>query len=233
MTVGVIIFSRLDSKRLPGKALLDISGRPMLGRVIDRAKSIKGVDHIIVATSSRSIDDPIVSFAKSENVEIFRGSVDNVGERALGVCDKFGLTKFARICGDRPFFAPKVISDLIDMHNESNVDITTTMFPRSYPPGLTGEVVTTLALQKAMSETKEASDVEHITSYFYRHSEKFSILNLDPPEDIDLNGLHLVVDDKTDLERVRWIASQLGDSGEVFSDLSEVVRLAREWDCLQ
>lgn len=232
MSVGVIIFSRFDSKRLPGKALLDISGRPMLGRVIDRAKCIKGVDHLIVATSSRAVDDPIVSFAMSENVEVFRGSVDNVGERALGACDKFGLTKFARICGDRPFFAPKVISDLIVMHNQVNVDITTTMFPRTYPPGLTGEIVSTLALQKAMSETKEASDIEHITSYFYRHPEEFSIHNLDSPKELDLDGLHLVVDDKTDLVRARWIASQLGDSREIFSDLSEVVRLAREWDCL-
>ena len=40
MNVGVIIFSRMDSKRLPGKALVEIGKRPMLGRVIDRANRI-------------------------------------------------------------------------------------------------------------------------------------------------------------------------------------------------
>ena len=40
MKVGAIIFSRMDSKRLPGKALVEIEGRSMLGRVIDRAKRI-------------------------------------------------------------------------------------------------------------------------------------------------------------------------------------------------
>ena len=52
----------MDSNRLPGKALIDICGRSLLGRVIDRAKNIKGAERIIVATSSRSIDNPITSF---------------------------------------------------------------------------------------------------------------------------------------------------------------------------
>ena len=50
MSRGVIIFSRMDSNRLPGKALIDICGRSLLGRVIDRAKNIKGAERIIVAT---------------------------------------------------------------------------------------------------------------------------------------------------------------------------------------
>ena len=54
--LGIIIFSRFDSQRLPGKALLDIEGRCLLGRVIDRAKLIKGTNEIIVATSNREID---------------------------------------------------------------------------------------------------------------------------------------------------------------------------------
>ncbi len=49
--IGAIIFSRYDSSRLYGKALIDIEGRSLLGRVIDRAKLIKGVSKIIVATS--------------------------------------------------------------------------------------------------------------------------------------------------------------------------------------
>ena len=63
--VGGIIFSRFDSNRLFGKALIDIEGRALLGRVIDRSKLIKGISKLIVATSERPIDNQIHEFAKT------------------------------------------------------------------------------------------------------------------------------------------------------------------------
>ena len=49
---GLIIFSRFNSKRLYGKALIDICNRPLLGRVIDIAKQLKKYP-IIVATTKK------------------------------------------------------------------------------------------------------------------------------------------------------------------------------------
>ena len=60
---------------MPGKALLDISGRCLLGRVIDRTKEIKGIKKIIVATSKHKSDDQIEAFVQKEGVDIFRGSL--------------------------------------------------------------------------------------------------------------------------------------------------------------
>ena len=50
----------------------DIEGRPLLGRVIDRTKLIRGINKIILATSNRKIDNGISDFAESEGLEIFR-----------------------------------------------------------------------------------------------------------------------------------------------------------------
>ena len=58
-TIGLIIFARLNSSRLPGKALLEISGRPLLGHVIDRAKKISKQYPLVIATSNESSDDLI------------------------------------------------------------------------------------------------------------------------------------------------------------------------------
>ncbi len=44
MKTRAVIFSRNSSTRLPGKALIDISGRCLLGRVINRTKEIKGMN---------------------------------------------------------------------------------------------------------------------------------------------------------------------------------------------
>ena len=59
MNLAIIIAARLDSSRLPGKALLDISGRPALGLLLERLRQSESGDHIIVATTDRATDDPI------------------------------------------------------------------------------------------------------------------------------------------------------------------------------
>jgi spore coat polysaccharide biosynthesis protein SpsF len=226
MSVGIIIFSRMDSNRLPGKALIDIFGRPLLGRVIDRAKHVKGADRVIVATSSRSIDNPIVSFAESESVDVYRGDVDDVAGRALEACKAFDLAKFARICGDRPFFDPELVSRLITMHNELDIDIVTTMFPRTYPPGLTTEIISTDSLELVLSKTSDLEDREHVTNYFYREPHNFKIHNVDIPKNANFDGVHLVVDNDKDLARARWIASQVKTT---HNDVDKIVSLAKEW----
>lgn len=217
----------MDSNRLPGKALIDISGRPLLGRVIDRSKNIKGIDSIIIATSTRPIDDPIVSFAESEGINFFRGSVDDVAGRALSACETFELDKFARICGDRPFFDPELVSKLMKIHNELNCDVVTTMFPRTYPPGLTTEIISTDSLAFALSKTSDPEDREHITNFFYRQPESFSIQNVDVPSNLNFDNVHLVVDNERDLRRARSIGSQIDSTN---SDMEKIIYLAKEWE---
>jgi spore coat polysaccharide biosynthesis protein SpsF len=229
MNVGAIIFSRMASQRLPGKALIEIYGRPLLGRVIDRSKMINNINHVIVATSTNPEDDEIVEFANSEGVDVFRGDSDDVAGRALSACDFFELDKFARICGDRPFFDPDLISSLINIHNDLNVDVVTTTHPRTYPPGLTGEVVSTQALRDAISMMNTSEDKEHVTSFFYRNPLNFSIKNIDSPHDMDFSGLNLCVDNTLDLSRAEWMASHLDSINNGHVDIRDIVSYAKEW----
>jgi spore coat polysaccharide biosynthesis protein SpsF len=225
--VGIIIFSRMDSNRLPGKALIDISGRVLLGRVIDRAKHIKVAGRIIVATSLRPVDDQIAYFAESEGISVYRGDVDDVAGRALEACKFFGFVKFARICGDRPFFDPKLVSNLLIMHEDLNMDIVTTMFPRTFPPGLTTEIISTDALGFALTKTDDPVDREHITNYFYKNPQKFKIHNVHIPNNSNYDNVRLVVDNEADLLRARWIGSKIQTT---HNDVNAIVSLAKEWE---
>ena len=229
MKVGAIIFSRISSNRLPGKALLDISGRTLLGRVLDRTKAIEGINEVIISTSSEKEDDLIEQFAKKEKVETYRGSLENVVERALETCSKYNLDKFARICGDRPFFDPKLVSKLIKIHNELDLDIATTTFPSSYPSGLNGEVINTRALSKVFKKINNKDDLEHLTSYFYKNSSNFSIRNISAPKNLKLNDLSLSIDTKEDLDRAIWISEKLSESND-YDNLEQLVKLALEWN---
>ena len=61
---GYIIFVRLGSKRLPGKALRKINNKPILGYIIERVKKIKPNYKIIIATTSLKRDKQIVNYCK-------------------------------------------------------------------------------------------------------------------------------------------------------------------------
>ena len=226
--IGVIIFSRFDSNRLYGKALIDISGRSLLGRVIDQSKKIKNVNNIIMATSSRPIDDEISKFAQKEGLQVFRGSCDDVFGRALEACNYFSLDGFARVCGDRPFFDPNLVDKAIDLFSKNNFDIVTTMFPRSYPPGLTTEIIDKELLARFNKKVSNSYDREHLTTFFYRNSEGINIKNIKNNKYKDMKDIKLVVDNLEDLKKIKWIASQISKDNNNY-DISNIIDLAKDY----
>ena len=152
------------------------------------------------------------------------GSLKDVASRALDSCLKFNLDKFIRICGDRPFFSPKLISDLIELSNNSNFEIITTTFPRTYPPGLTCEILKTELLAENLDLIIEKDDKEHLTSFFYKNSEKFHIKNASPKNQIHFDGINLCVDNDKDLERARWISDQMIQNNDNCYNNKEIIK---------
>ena len=74
MKVGAIIQARMNSSRLPGKVLLDLNGKSVLERVVDRVSCSKMIDEIL----DNSIDEAIrtnFKFANKINVSINNNEV--------------------------------------------------------------------------------------------------------------------------------------------------------------
>jgi spore coat polysaccharide biosynthesis protein SpsF len=227
LKVGLVIFSRYDSRRLPGKVLIPIAKVPLLGHVIERARRVPGGHPLIVATSERPIDDPIAAYGQDRGVTVFRGDTENTLGRALNCARVHNLDAVARICGDSPFLQPDLFATLIGWLDEKRLDIATNTFPRSFPPGISTEVVTTEALARAAQATTDANEREHCTLYFYRHPDDFSIANLAAP-DGRYDGIHLAVDTPEDLERSEWIARRLG-SQRATAPLDKICDLEAAW----
>ena len=64
--IGVIP-ARLGSTRFPGKALIDVSGKPLFIWPVEAAKASKMIDQVIVATDS----DEIAEAAQKYNIPYF------------------------------------------------------------------------------------------------------------------------------------------------------------------
>ena len=230
MRIGAIIFSRMSSSRLPGKAFIDISGEFLLERVIDRTKKINLIDHICIATSTRKEDDKISLYAESRGLDVFRGSLDDVALRALNASKKYNYDSFLRVCGDRPFLDYKIYDKMIATHKKNDYDLTTNIFPRTVPPGLTGEIVNVKSLQNILKLTNNANDREHITRFFYRNSDQFKINNCNFFTDKNILDLRLVIDDSVDLERSKWIISNMKNNNQRTNELNQVIELAKKWE---
>ncbi len=231
MKIGALIFSRHDSLRLPGKALRGIAGRELLGRVLDRAATLSNVEQVVVATSTREIDDAIVQYAHAAGYESFRGDAQNVALRAVHACERFGWDGFVRICGDRPFFNPAMIDRAVTMFTQGGYDLVTTSGAHLLPPGLTVEVVRCGALKAHLHAFSDANK-EHLTSFFYEHPDPFTIGYVDYPALAKARfNTRLVVDDATDLARAEWIAARMDSLGRAaYSDSERILGLACEWD---
>ena len=62
MKVTAIIPSRYESKRFPGKPLVDIQGKTMIQRVYEQAEKSDLVDTVYVATDSDEIFSSVQGF---------------------------------------------------------------------------------------------------------------------------------------------------------------------------
>ena len=71
--IGIIVFARMSSKRLPGKILKNIiDNKSLLQIIIDNLKNNKTYNNIIIATSKNKIDDKVQKFC-FKNKLIIRG----------------------------------------------------------------------------------------------------------------------------------------------------------------
>ena len=67
-----IIPARYHSTRLPGKALADIAGRPMIEHVYRRAAAARSIASVIVATDDRRIVDAVAAFGGEARDDVAR-----------------------------------------------------------------------------------------------------------------------------------------------------------------
>jgi spore coat polysaccharide biosynthesis protein SpsF len=211
MGPGGIIVCRFDSQRLPGKVLREVCGRPLLAYILDRCrKTVDPGGRLVVATTNRPTDDPIASYCTENGYEIYRGDPDNVAGRVLACARTLGLEWFFRLNGDSPFVEANLLSQGWKAACTGEYDLVTNLCPRSYPYGVSVELIRTVAFERAYRQMRDPEDFEHVTRFLYRNIEQFRYYNL-MREGRDLSALRLTVDTPEDLAMFAKAVSILGD----------------------
>lgn len=195
----------MSSSRLRGKVLRDITGSPMLFRQIERVKRAKTISSIILATSSDPTDDPLEEFAESQEISLYRGSLDNVFSRFKEISGDSKEQCYVRLTGDCPLADPIVIDRVVMEHLKSGADYTSNTMSRTYPRGLDVEVFQSEALAKLEDLGLSQNELEHVTLGFHSRSERFKLHNVS--DSINNSRLRWTVDSEEDFTFVSWVYS--------------------------
>jgi spore coat polysaccharide biosynthesis protein SpsF len=221
----------MDSTRLPGKALLYVGGRPLLSYTLSFCQKINNLDSIAIATSTREVDDPLSDFAKLHGIPCIRGSLNDVAGRFLSAMKVLNLDAAVRINGDSPLNNKNLISDGIQLFKRGNFDLVSNVPARTYPYGMSVEVIGRKAMEYACTEMNDLQHLEHVTKYFYDHQDKFDI-SLMTSEVAEFSGVQLAIDTREDFDRFKWIINNLEcDPAEL--DIISLVKLAKAYSLNQ
>lgn len=197
---AAVIFARMSSSRLPGKSLLPLAnGFLLIELIIKQLEKLPGV-LVILATSDHSDDDQLAETAGKSGALVFRGDLQNVAQRAASCIEHFRLDFFSRINGDSPFVNIEHLAQGFRRIIESDLDLITNLYPRTFPYGYSLEVIKAQSFLNAYKNFTIAEQ-EHITAYFYNHVSKFKYENI--VSDVPLKGdIRLTIDTVEDYDRI-------------------------------
>lgn len=220
---SLIIFARLSSKRLNEKVFSKILDKYLLEIIYLRIKK-KLKYQIIVNTSNKKKDDPIVKFCKSRKIKFFRGDLNNVFLRTVNCLKKNKISAFARVNADRPFVDFDQIAKAIKVFKSKKYDIVTNQLIKKSPRGLSCEVAKSKIFYNVLgNKILKKSDKEHIFNYYYRNRKQYKIYQLKNKLYEQNSKINLSIDNKKDLIRTIKIFSKFKKN--LYIPTSKVIKL--------
>lgn len=231
MKVAAIIQARMGSTRLPGKVLKKVLGKTLLEYQIERVKRAKTIDEIIIATTTKESDDPIVQLCQQLSIPYYRGSEEDVLSRYYEAAAEFNVDVIVRLTSDCPIIDPNVIDKVIKhyLENKDQYDYVSNSLTRTYPRGLDTEVMSYEVLKKAHEEAKDWVYREHVTAYIYHHPNQFKLCNV--LNEKGESNHRWTVDTEEDFLLIKNVLETLYPINPLFTleDVIQILRDKPEW----
>ena len=210
--IAVVLQARLDSTRLPEKALLLLEGKPLVLRVMESLNHI-GADLKILACPEDSFSS-FAPLADEAGFQIYAGPKEDVLERYCQVIRRFSIRRVIRATGDNPFVFPDAAKAINDEAISLNADYAGYF---GLPLGAGVESVSADALLHAASQNTSPYEREHVCPYLYNHPELFRLHRPLAPacwQDRAERNIRLTVDTREDYERAQTLYAALNGEKE-------------------
>lgn len=187
MSAGIILCSRLDSKRISQKAIVPIGDKPALWYLFKRLESFNLP--IIVATPHEDLFTYIELFQqKFKFIKWYGGAQKNVLERMVNAAKEFDIDPIIRITHDDLFIDKQLLEQMLDAYQQQKLKY---VYCSKTIDGVAGEIISRDLLISAYEKHKNIN-IEHI-SYFVKE-EKDKILDFTPLNPLLNKDLRLCLD---------------------------------------
>jgi 3-deoxy-manno-octulosonate cytidylyltransferase (CMP-KDO synthetase) len=123
VTTVCIIPARYDSSRLPGKPLVNISGKPMIQWVYENAIKAEKIDQVIVATDHEKIKQKVESFGG--NVVMTDSELASGTDRVAAAAKNLDVDIVINLQGDEPFIEAGLLDKLVSAFYDEHVYMAT------------------------------------------------------------------------------------------------------------
>ena len=220
-----IIQARMGSSRLPGKVLKKINNVTMLEFMFNRLSLSKTIDKIVIATTSKKTDDPIETLCIKNDYSYYRGSENDVLDRYYHAALNYKAVNIIRLTSDCPLIDPKLVDQTFELFTREKVDYASNTVPpdiKKYPDGSDVEIFSFDNLKKAWLNSTDLKEREHVTFYFWKSNNNFSLALLD--NKLDWGKYRITVDYEEDFILIKEIVKILNKK-KLFGYTNEIIEI--------
>lgn len=181
MKIIGVIPARYNSKRFPGKTLVNLHGKPVLQHVYTQALKSSALDGLIIATDSEDIKSTAVGFGAK--VVMTRGDCPTGSDRVAEAVKDLDCEIVVNIQADQVMLPPQILDEIIKPFlADSSLQMTTPIYSISDSQALNNPNLVKVVIDKdgfaiyfsrspipyVMNKQEGAAFYKHIGIYAYR-----------------------------------------------------------------
>lgn len=175
----VIIETSMHSTQLPGKLMLRLGDKTVLGQILTRCFLIYGVDEICCVIPDSSEHDILAEESNKYSAIIFRSKEKNALESYYKAAVFINADVIIRITSNCPLINPAICSKVLNLHVKTNSQYTCNNMPPSWPYGYECEVFGIEQLEKAYNNKNVISSLEHLSDWMKAN---YNVVNFSNPD---------------------------------------------------
>ncbi len=223
MKVIAIVQARMSSTRLPAKVLLDLYGKPIILRMLERLIKSKRCNNIIIATTINPIDNIISDLCIDSGLEFYRGHPTDLLDRHYHCAKKYKADLILKIPSDCPLIDPSLVDECIELIQSNNYDYASNIHSHNFPDGQDVEAFSMDALEYSYKKANKEYQREHTTPYIYENKSLFKTIEMQSPyEEKSFYKYRLTLDYIEDYWLIRKVYNSF--NGNVFT-LKDIIKL--------
>ncbi len=213
LRTAVFLQVRLDSFRLPGKALLSLSGQTVIEHAMESLSEVKADTYQLLTDESSAAE--LSKYTEKFGFGVFAGPRDDVLRRYALAVREFDVDRIVRATGDNPLVSSELVNSILRLHDEAEADFSGFLGP---PLGTCVEILNRESLLDADNKAADPYEREHVSPYLYRREDKYKIFRPQAPDPYVFPESRVTLDTKEDYIFLTRIFSELYNNKPVKTD---------------